>query len=165
MTWITFENFYFLFLLAVTLHSLEEAVWLPDWSQQAGRWHQPVEKIPFHFAVLVLTILAYVFAYLGLMGGKQSFGIYLLSGYVWIMLVNVFFPHLLAAIWLNQYVPGLGTALALNLPICSAFLFVVLREDYVSPWPLLITGCIFMSGALILIPMLFKLGERVEEKY
>jgi len=47
MAWITFENFYFLFLLAVTLHSLEEAVWLPDWSQQAGRWHQPVEKIPF----------------------------------------------------------------------------------------------------------------------
>jgi hypothetical protein len=165
MTWITFENFYFLFLLAVTLHSLEEAVWLPDWSQQAGRWHQPVEKIPFRFAVLVLTILAYVFAYLGLMGGKQSFGIYLLSGYVWIMLVNVFFPHLLAAIWLNQYVPGLGTALALNLPVCSAFLFVVLKEDYVSPWPLLITGCIFAGGALTPIPMLFKLGERVEEKY
>ena len=165
MTWITFENFYFLFLLAVTLHSLEEAVWLPDWSQQAGRWHQPVEKIPFRFAVLVLTILAYVFAYLGLMGGKQSFGIYLLSGYVWIMLVNVFFPHLLAAIRLNQYVPGLGTALALNLPVCSAFLFVVLKEDYVSPWPLLITGCIFAGGALTLIPMLFKLGEGVEEKY
>ena len=165
MTWITFENFYFLFLLAVTLHSLEEAVWLPDWSQQAGRWHQPVEKIPFRFAVLVLTILAYVFAYLGLMGGKQSFGIYLLSGYVWIMLVNVFFPHLLAAIWLNQYVPGLGTALALNLPVCSAFLFIVLKEDYVSAWPLFITGCIFSGGSLILIPRLFKLGERVEEKY
>jgi len=165
MTWITFENFYFLFLLAVTLHNLEEAVGVPDWLQQAGCWHRPVEKIPFRFAVLVLTILAYVFAYLGLMGGKQSFGIYLLSGYVWIMLVNVFFPHLLAAIWLNQYVPGLGTALALNLPVCSAFLFVVLKEDYVSPWLLLITGCIFAGGALILIPRLFKLGERVEEKF
>jgi len=98
-------------------------------------------------------------------GGKQSFGIYLLSGYVWIMLVNVFFPHLLAAIWLKQYVPGLGTALVLNLPVCSAFLFVVLKEDYVSPWLLLITGCIFAGGALILIPRLFKLGERVEEKF
>jgi hypothetical protein len=109
--------------------------------------------------------LAYVFAYLGLMGGKQSVGIYLLGGYAFVMLVNVFFPHLLAAIWLNQYVPGLGTALALNLPICSALLFVVLKEDYVSPWPLLITGGIFAGGALILIRVLFKLGERVEEKY
>jgi len=165
MPWITFENLYFLFLLAVTLHNLEEAVWLPDWSQQAGRWHRPVEKIPFRFAVLVLTLLAYLCAYLGLMGGKQSVGIYLLGGYAFVMLVNVFFPPLLAAVWLQQYVPGLGTALALNLPVCSGLLFVVLKGDYVSPWPLLITGCIFAGGALILIRVLFKLGERVEEKY
>ena len=124
-----------------------------------------MEKIPFRFAVLVLTLLAYGFAYLGLMGGKQSVGIYLFSGYVFVMLVNVFFPHLLAAIWLKQYVPGLGTGLALNLPVCSAFLVIVLKEDYVSPWPLLITGCLFAGGALILIRVLFKLGERVEEKY
>jgi hypothetical protein len=165
MSWITFENLYFFFLLAVTLHNLEEAVWLPDWSQQAGRWHRPVEKIPFRFAVLVLTLLAYVFAYLGLMGGKQSVGIYLLGGYAFVMLGNVFSPHLLAAIWLNHYVPGLGTALALNLPVCSAFLFVILRDDYVSPWPRLIKGCNFAGGALILIRVLLKLGERVEEKY
>ncbi len=165
MSWVTLENFYFLFLLAVTLHNFEEAVWMPDWSQQAGRWQRPVEKIPFRFAVLVLTLLAYGFAYLGLMGGKQSVGIYLFSGYVFVMLVNVFYPHLLAAIWLKQYVPGLGTGLALNLPVCSAFLVIVLKEDYVSPWPLLITGCLFAGGALILIRVLFKLGERVEEKY
>ena len=165
MTWITFENLYFLFLLAVTLHNLEEAVWLPDWSQKAGRWHRPVEKIPFRFAVLVLTLLAYGFAYLGLMGGKQSVGIYLLGGYAFVTLVNVFFPHLLAAIWLKQYVPGLGTALALNLPACSVLLLLLYREEYLSFWPLLITGCIFAGGALILIRVLFKLGERVEEKY
>jgi len=165
MPWITFENLYFLFLLAVTLHNLEEAVWLPDWSQQAGRWHRPVEKIPFRFAVLVLTLLAYLCAYLGLMGGKQSVGIYLLGGRRIVKKKNVFFPPLLAAVWLQQYVPGLGTALALNLPVCSGLLFVVLKEDYVSPWPLLITGCIFAGGALILIRVLFKLGERVEEKY
>ena len=79
MSWVTFENFYFLFLVAITLHNLEEAVFLPDWSQQAGRWHRPVEKIPFRFAVLVLTLLAYLCAYLGLMGGKQSIGIHLLG--------------------------------------------------------------------------------------
>ena len=108
MTWITFENLYFLFLLAVTLHNLEEAVWLPDWSQQAGRWHRPVEKIPFRFAVLVLTLLAYVFAYLGLMGGKQSVGIYLLGGYVFVMLVNVFFPPFACGDLAQAVCPGLG---------------------------------------------------------
>ena len=33
-----------LFALVVTLHNLEEAIWLPDWSQTAGRWHSPVSR-------------------------------------------------------------------------------------------------------------------------
>ncbi len=164
MSWISFENLYFLFLVAVTLHNLEEAVLLPDWSEQAGRWHRPVEKIPFRFAVLVLTLLAYLFAYLGLMGGKQSVGIYLLGGYACVMLVNVFFPHLLAAVWLKQYVPGLGTALILNFPVCSVLLFLLHREEYVSFWPLVILGTLFGAGAIPLIRMLFRVGKRVEEK-
>jgi hypothetical protein len=165
MNWITFELLYFLFPVAITLHNIEEAVWMPEWSQNAGRWHRPVEKIPFGFAVLVLTLLAYLFAYLGLMGGKQSIGIYLLSGYAFVMLANVFVPHLIAAIWLKQYVPGLVTGLALNLPICSALLIFVLVEGYVSLWPLLITGGLFIVAALILIPQLFKAGEKIEERY
>ncbi len=165
MNWITFELLYFLFPVAITLHNIEEAVWMPEWSQNAGRWHRPVEKIPFGFAVLVLTLLAYLFAYLGLMGGKQSIGIYLLSGYAFVMLANVFVPHLIAAIWLKQYVPGLVTGLALNLPICSALLIFVLVEEYVSLWPLLITGGLFIVAALILIPQLFKAGEKIEERY
>ncbi len=165
MNWITFELLYFLFPVAITLHNIEEAVWMPEWSQNAGRWHRPVEKIPFAFAVLVLTLLAYLFAYLGLMGGKQSIGIYLLSGYAFVMLANVFVPHLIAAIWLKQYVPGLVTGLALNLPICSALLIFVLMEGYVSLWPLLITGGLFIVAALILIPQLFKAGEKIEERY
>jgi len=164
MSWATFENFYFLFLVAITLHNLEEAVLLPDWSQQAGRWHRPVEKIPFRFAVLVLTLLAYLCSYLGLMGGKQSVGIYLLGGYAFVMLVNVFFPHLLAAVWLQQYVPGLGTALALNLPVCSGLLLLLYREEYISFWPLVIVGVLFAAGSIPLIRLLFRVGKRVEEK-
>jgi len=164
MSWVTFENIYFLFLAAVTLHNLEEAVLLPDGSPQAGRWHRPVEKIPFRFAVLVLTLLAYLCAYLALMGGKQSVGIYLLGGYAFAMLVNVFFPHLLAAVWLQKYVPGLGTALALNLPACSALLILLYREEYVFFWPLIITGGLFAAGSIPLTRLLFRLGKRVEEK-
>jgi hypothetical protein len=164
MSWLTLENFFFLFLVAVTLHNLEEAVLLPDWSQQAGRGHRPVGRIPFRFAVLVLTLLAYLCAYLGLMGGKQSVGIYLLGGYAFAMLVNVFFPHLIAATRLQQYVPGLGTALALILPVCFTLLMLLYREEYVSLWPLMITGILFVVGAVPLIVLLFRLGKRVEEK-
>ncbi len=165
MTWITLELLFFLFPLAITLHNLEEAIWMPEWSQTAGRWHRPVEKIPFAFAVLVLTLLAYLFAYLGLMGGKQSIGIYLLSGYAFLMLFNVFVPHLIGAIWLKKYVPGVVTGLVLNLPVCSLLLIFVLAEGFVSPWPLLITGILFIIGVLPLIPVLFRVGEKIEERY
>ncbi len=165
MGWITFELLYFLFPVAITLHNLEEAIWMPAWSKTAGRWHRPVEKIPFRFAVLVLTLLAYLFAYLGLMGGKQSIGIYLLGGYAFLMLSNVFVPHLIAAIWLKKYVPGIVTGLALNLPVCSILLIFILAEGYVSPWPLLMTGALFIIGALLLIPLLFRAGKKIEERY
>jgi hypothetical protein len=164
LSWLTFENLFFLFPVTVTLHNLEEAVWLPQWAQNAGRWHPPVEKIPFRFAVLILTLLAYVLTYVSFRGGKQSIGVYLLSGYALVMVVNVFFPHLLAAIWLGQYVPGLATGLIFILPVCSALLFFVLKNGYVSPWPLVITGVLFTVGILILIRILFKLGVWGEEK-
>ena len=164
MGWVTFENLYFLFLVAVTLHNLEEAVSVPDWSQQPGRWRPPVEKIPFRFAVLVLTLVAYLCAFLGLMGGKQSVGVYLFGGYVFAVLVNVFIPHSLAAVRTKQYVPGLGTALALNLPVCSALLFLLYRQEYLSIWPLAIIGTLFAAGSIPLIHLLLRIGKRVEEK-
>jgi hypothetical protein len=80
------------------------------------------------------------------------------------MLINVFFPHLLAAIWLNQYVPGLGTGLALNLPACSALLLLLYREEYLSFWPLVILGASFAAGSIPLLRLLFRIGKRVEEK-
>ncbi len=164
LSWLTFEQLFFLFPIAVTLHNLEEAALLPDWSQNAGRWHPPVKKIPFRFAVLILTLLAYVFTYFGVMGGKQSLGVYLLSGYALVMLVNVFFPHLLSAIWLRRYVPGLATGLALTLPVCSAILFLVLKSGYVSLWPMILTGVLFTVGILVLIRLLFKIGAWIEER-
>ena len=49
-----------LFAVAITIHNLEEALWLPGWSQSAGRWHHPVGAREFRFGVGVLTALAYI---------------------------------------------------------------------------------------------------------
>lgn len=68
------------------LHNLEEAIWFPKWSQQAGKWHSKV-KAEFRFVVIALTALAYLFTYLG----PQSIWAYLTSGYMLAMLLNVFF--------------------------------------------------------------------------
>jgi len=53
----TFEQSVWLFAAAVTLHNLEEVVWLPRWSHTAGKWHYPVGSFEFRFAVISLTML------------------------------------------------------------------------------------------------------------
>lgn len=51
-----------LFCIAITLHNIEEAIWLPEWSQQASMFHKPVTPGEFRFAVTVITMLAYLSA-------------------------------------------------------------------------------------------------------
>jgi hypothetical protein len=46
---ISYDQLRWLFALSLTIHNLEEAIWLPEWSQQAGKWHPPGRRIPIPF--------------------------------------------------------------------------------------------------------------------
>jgi hypothetical protein len=149
-----------LFVAAVAIHNLEEAIWLPAWSQIAGRWHQPVDNAEFRFAVLILTALAAAAAGLASVQGKGSFGAYIVAGYGLAMLLNVLIPHVLATLWLSRYMPGTGTALLLNLPITLLLLRQAFLEGYVEPWAFLIFGPAVVVGIVALIPLLFWMGRK-----
>ena len=47
------------------------------------------------------------------------------------MLVNVFVPHLPAALWFRSYAPGVVTAVLVNLPLMSYLAVRALREQWV----------------------------------
>ena len=51
------------FCVAITLHNLEEAIWLPRWSQHSSQFQKPVTSSEFHFAVIMITILANLSAF------------------------------------------------------------------------------------------------------
>ncbi len=89
-----FHTLTWLFCGAVTLHNLEEAIFLPAWSQSAGPWHRPFNAFEFRFAVLVLTLIAYLLAFLCQIESIANVCRYLISGYALAMLLNVFFPTL-----------------------------------------------------------------------
>ena len=158
---ITFYTLTWLFVLAVAVHNLEEAVWLPAWSQHAGRWHYPVGAPEFRFAVVVLTAAAVGAALLAHAGGKGSIGAYLISGYALAMLLNVVFPHVLASLILRKYVPGTLTALLLNLPACALLLEQALREHYVEVRVFLWTGPLIVLAIVGAIPLVFAVGRRL----
>jgi hypothetical protein len=149
-----------LFALAITLHNLEEALWLPRWSQSAGRWHRAVAAGEFRFAVGVLTALAYVAAGLSAVAGKESAGAYFIAGYALAMLMNVLFPHLLATLILRRYAPGTATALLLNLPITVLLLYQGLQEGYIRLSTFMWAGPLVVAAILGMIPLLFAIGRR-----
>jgi hypothetical protein len=157
----TFFTRTWLFVLAVALHNLEEALLLPAWSQKAGPWHYPVGAQEFSFAVIVLTAAAAATTVAANLGGKGSAGAYLVCGYALAMLLNVLFPHLLATLVLRQYAPGTATAILLNLPACVLLLVHALREHYVEARTFLWAGPLTVLAIVTAIPLLFAIGQRL----
>lgn len=159
----TFAEWQWLFPLVITVHNLEEAVWLPAWSQRAGRWHRPVEPFAFRFAVAVLTVLAYAATVWSAVGGPESIGAYLLSGYALAMLLNVFLPHLLATVALHSYMPGLATALVFNLPVTAGLLQAAFVEGYVKLPMFVYYAVPVCLGLVASIPVLFAVGRKIKD--
>lgn len=147
------------FVAAVTLHNIEEAIWLPSWSRSAGRWHVHVGAREFRFAVAVLTGLAAVAAYLAAVQGKQSLGAYLLCGYALAMFLNVLVPHLVASLAMRRYMPGTLTALLLNLPVTLALLYRAFQEGYIALDRFMLLGPLVVVCIAASIPILFRLGR------
>jgi hypothetical protein len=155
-----FVSLSWLFVGAVAAHNLEEAIWLPAWSQTAGRWHRSVGSAEFRFAVLVLTLLAAFAAWLATVQEKGNFGAYLVAGYALAMLLNVLVPHLLATLLLRRYMPGTATALLLILPVTLGLLREAIRGGDVDWRTFLIFGPIVVAGIVALIPLLFWIGRK-----
>jgi hypothetical protein len=157
----TFFTLTWLFVLAVALHNLEEALLLPAWSRKSVRWSYPVGAQEFRFAVVVLTAAAAAIALAANSGGKGSVGAYLVCGYALAMLLNVLFPHVLATLVLRQYAPGTMTAVLLNLPACTLLLNHALREQYVEARTFLWAGPSTVLAVMAAIPLLFAIGRRL----
>lgn len=149
-----------LFCLAITLHNLEEAIWLPAWSQQASRFQKPVTEGEFRFAVAIITGLAYLTA-IGYQIWPFTIAKWLFTGFLGSMIVNAIFPHLLATLIMKKYAPGLATGLILNIPVNSFILFRMHAENTVSTGEIILSTVIVGGGLLALIPLLFRIGRKI----
>lgn len=154
-----------LFPLAVTLHNLEECLWLPDWSRHTPWWPQ-VDAAEFRFALVVLTLLAYLTAFWGLSRGPGSVGAYLHAGYMLAMLLNAFVPHLVVTLVTRRPMPGVATGLLLVAPVAAAGLYLMLRQGYrYLAWDaLLLSAPLVVAGLLASLPLLFGLGRLVRAR-
>jgi len=150
-----------LFTLGVLAHNAEEALWLPAWSAGAGRWHAKVGVAEFRFAVAALSALLVLFAAAASLCEAQSAASYLMAGYVLAMVLNVAVPHVLASVFLRDYMPGTATALLLNLPLGTLYLVRALAERNIEASVFALSGPLVVLTIVASIPLLFALGRKI----
>jgi hypothetical protein len=150
-----------LFVFAVTLHMIEEVIWLPAWSQSAGNWHEPVDRRTFAFATAVMLLFLYLVAFLAGTAPPETLSIYLLCGLALVMIVNLAIPHLGATITQRRYAPGLGTSLFLVAPLSAVLLWQAFASDLISMPRYLIASLGMLLVAAVIWPALFYAGRRM----
>jgi len=155
-----FRRSQWLFPIATTAHNLEEAIWLPRFvAAHASElpWH--VEPGQFRFGLVVLTVAAWIVTYFSWRRGRQTWWAYMLFGYIVAMLVNVFVPHIPAAIVFGGYAPGVVTAVVVNLPVMAFLVVRALRERYVSGSKAVVFAVAVPVSIALMIPLLFAAGS------
>ncbi len=141
------------FCFAITLHNLAEALWLPQWSKHASKFHRPVSSNEFNFSVVFITILAYLSTFLFFYFPEVSLTKWIFTGFLGSMIVNAIFPHLVATILMKKYAPGLMTGVLLNVPINSLIIYQMFIQNLIS-WKGLILSTIVVGCVLLaLIPI------------
>jgi hypothetical protein len=153
---VRFASLQWLFPVVISLHNLEEALWLPGWANRTGFWRTPVSPRVFRFVVTVLTALAWAVTWLSARSGAQTFWTYVMFGYVVGVLVNAIYPHLALSISRRDYMPGTATAVALNLPVLSLLVASALSEGQVSGLKSVAYAAGVPAVMLVFIVALFK---------
>lgn len=148
ITWLerlAFNDVIWLLPVAITIHMVEEMIWLPKWSQTAGSWHKPVSSRQFAFASIILIAAAFALTTWAARSEKGGTAVYLTLGLALTMLLNIYFPHVGSAIALKRYAPGIVTGLLINLPLMPLLIWTALQEGYVD------TLWLFLSAAPMVI--------------
>lgn len=154
-----FRYLQLLFPILVALHNAEEAIGMPRWARRSGPWFAGVEPSVFRFAVLVLTIFAFVITMLSAVSGRMTLWGNLTFGFMMAMLLNSLFPHIAVSVARRTLMPGVITAAVLNLPVLSCLMVLALRQGYVSGHDALVFSIVVPVLLLLTIPLLIKIGK------
>lgn len=150
-----------IFLLGFTIHNIEESIWLPEWSKHAKKFHEPVERNQFIFAVIIITIVGYLVSIAEIIDNNPgSVFTYIYLGFIGMMGLNTIIPHLAATILLKKYAPGLITALLLNLPL-SIIIIARYIAAGINIYFIIIAVLAFTGITLSSLKPLFNLGNKL----
>jgi hypothetical protein len=149
------------FILGFSLHNIEEAIWLPQWSKNTKRYHKEVSANEFGFAVIVITAIGYLitFQYF-LFAPEVSISKYIFLGFVLTMILNVIFPHIMSSIVMKKYAPGTLTGILLIWPL-GIYIIYTGVTDGIELLYVVLTSIVMMVIFLLMIRILLNIGRKL----
>ncbi len=156
---ISYVKVIWILAISETLHNLEEAIWLPDWSKTAGIWHPKVGATEFRIAVILITLMFYGVIYYFAKYKSSNRSKFLMSGALVMILFNVLMPHLLASVLTLNYAPGVASGVLLNAPVTLYLLNRGVKEGLYKVKNLVLAGICFALAAFPLLKLLFVIGR------
>ncbi len=106
-----------LFGVGVTLHNLEEAVYLPAWLRSnVTLFFEPNRKI-YWFVTSLVSVVIWVPIVDVCLSPEGSRSQSVLSGFALVMVTNAVIPHLAWSLSKHSYSPGTATGILFNLPL------------------------------------------------
>lgn len=159
----TFQHLQLLFPILVALHNTEEAVYAPRWRGRSSRWFGGSNSTAFRLSLVVFTALAILVTALSAHSGRMTLWGNVTFGYMVAILINAFVPHLAVSISQRTLMPGVITAVTLNLPILTFLAALALKQGYVSTHDALAYSLAVPLSLLALMLLFFRMGRLVRK--
>lgn len=127
--------------LAFAVHNAEEALTAPGWALAHIEFLEQYTRrglvetwagSRFRFSLLGLTLMLLVLAVVSARAPKRGAGVYLLLVVLGVFAANAVFPHIVGAVILKEYVPGVLTAVLVVLPAAAWINISMIRDEYAT---------------------------------
>lgn len=143
--------------LVLVIHNFEEYLTMPAFntrhSQDLPAFVRNIAAMSsdqFSIALIIVTMLAILFTFLGGISEANKPGMFLAITTQAALLINGA-QHIIGSIWLRTYTPGVLTSLILYLPLLSYLILRALKEGYISKKLLTYS---FIWGIIMLLPVI-----------
>lgn len=156
---------FFIYILpfVFALHNFEEVLSMEKWTKSIPSFiHPTVTTRQFAIAVGLFSVVGFVIIMTKSFYPTEKHYLYLVCGFAGMLFLNVFFPHLISAIYLKKYSPGIVTGLLINLPL----VLLIFRSIYNSQkmsfgqigFSIIIGGLI----GIVLAVLFLKIGSLID---
>jgi hypothetical protein len=145
---------------AFAVHNLEETVGMEKWTKSTPKYiHSPVTTRQFAIASGLFTILGFIIIFARDFYPTESSYLFVVTGLAGMLFLNVFFPHLIATVYLRQYAPGILSGLFIIIPLTTLIIVTVVNLNILTTTEVCLSSVIGGFIGIILTIIFLKIGD------